>query len=262
MLVKGARLGLICDLQRNEYSHIPFELVDVLEQLKNRKISDVIELYSKEEKETVLEYLDWMVKNDWGMFTNNLEDIQKFIPINLEINSPFSVSNIILHINDSSKKHIDKLITEINSLNIPHCEIFIENMSNVSEIIKKLDSSVLRSIQLNFINPTDNCDVYEYEELCKLNYRISSIIVFNSKEEFRKELIFSEMIPLIFTSQKFNTKGCGIVQKEYFNSNVKNFVESMEHNSCLNRKMSVDFNGEIKNCPSMTENYGILMILN
>ena len=33
-------------------------------------------------------------------------------------------------------------------------------------------------------------------------------------------------------------------------------TESMNHNNCLHKKISVDKNGFIKNCPSMTESFG------
>lgn len=34
------------------------------------------------------------------------------------------------------------------------------------------------------------------------------------------------------------------------------FCESMQYNSCLNSKVSIDINGDIKNCPSMTKSFG------
>lgn len=51
-------------------------------------------------------------------------------------------------------------------------------------------------------------------------------------------------------------KHCGVVDSKYFYTNLKNFTESIHHNSCLNRKISIDINGDIKNCPSMPESYG------
>lgn len=34
------------------------------------------------------------------------------------------------------------------------------------------------------------------------------------------------------------------------------FAESKSYNSCLNRKISIDINGNIKNCPSMPQSFG------
>lgn len=53
-----------------------------------------------------------------------------------------------------------------------------------------------------------------------------------------------------------NEKHCGIINDEYFYSNIKLFSESQHHNTCLNKKIAIDKNGNIKNCPSMSENFG------
>jgi SPASM domain peptide maturase of grasp-with-spasm system len=41
-----------------------------------------------------------------------------------------------------------------------------------------------------------------------------------------------------------------------FSINIKAFSEALKYNTCLNRKISIDKAGEIKNCPSMPESYG------
>lgn len=49
---------------------------------------------------------------------------------------------------------------------------------------------------------------------------------------------------------------CGNISPNNFMQNLKMFSESQKYNTCLNRKISLDINGEIKNCPSMTKGYG------
>ena len=44
--------------------------------------------------------------------------------------------------------------------------------------------------------------------------------------------------------------------KTKFIINNKFYSESLNHNTCLNRKIAVDINGDIKNCPSMVKSYG------
>jgi SPASM domain peptide maturase of grasp-with-spasm system len=46
------------------------------------------------------------------------------------------------------------------------------------------------------------------------------------------------------------------VHPAYFVTSLSSFTEAMHHNSCLNRKLSVDRRGEIRNCPSMPRSYG------
>ena len=49
---------------------------------------------------------------------------------------------------------------------------------------------------------------------------------------------------------------CGVVDMEYFNFRLQHYTEAQHHNSCLNRKISIDPYGNIKNCPSMAGDYG------
>jgi SPASM domain peptide maturase of grasp-with-spasm system len=51
-------------------------------------------------------------------------------------------------------------------------------------------------------------------------------------------------------------KCCGLIRKAFFSLNIENIRESLHHNSCLNRKISIDAEGNIKNCPSMKESFG------
>jgi SPASM domain peptide maturase of grasp-with-spasm system len=49
---------------------------------------------------------------------------------------------------------------------------------------------------------------------------------------------------------------CGKIHPGYFVVDVETFAEGQRHNTCLNRKISVDARGEIRNCPSLARSYG------
>ena len=49
---------------------------------------------------------------------------------------------------------------------------------------------------------------------------------------------------------------CGVINTQNFVSNLNIFTESQQHNTCLNRKISIDKDGYIKNCPSMAHHFG------
>ena len=62
---------------------------------------------------------------------------------------------------------------------------------------------------------------------------------------------------ILFITEKITSeKHCGIVSPEYFSTNIKTFTEAKVANSCLNRKMGIDAEGNIKNCPTMQKSYG------
>jgi SPASM domain peptide maturase of grasp-with-spasm system len=51
---------------------------------------------------------------------------------------------------------------------------------------------------------------------------------------------------------------CGRIHPGYFAIDLETFAEGQRHNTCLNRKISIDARGEIKNCPSMARSFGNL----
>jgi len=52
-------------------------------------------------------------------------------------------------------------------------------------------------------------------------------------------------------SQILDHTFCGSISTNSFSVNTKMFSESQKRNSCLNKKIAIDVNGNIKNCPSM-----------
>jgi len=53
-----------------------------------------------------------------------------------------------------------------------------------------------------------------------------------------------------------SAKRCGRIGSDFFNINIKTFTEAHHHNTCLNRKISIDAEGNIRNCPSMPQSFG------
>src|SRR5690606_3566602 len=51
-------------------------------------------------------------------------------------------------------------------------------------------------------------------------------------------------------------KDYGQICKGNLYINIKNYTEAIHYNSCLNRKVSLDIYGNIKNCPSQRESFG------
>jgi SPASM domain peptide maturase of grasp-with-spasm system len=101
------------------------------------------------------------------------------------------------------------------------------------------------------------------KRLIKNNPKIKTIIV-HQTESSKVVQIFSEkergkMGNIIFTSKLIDSElHCGVIDQMAAKSlnNLESYIEGLEYNSCLNRKIGVDVNGEIKNCPSMKESFG------
>ena len=61
---------------------------------------------------------------------------------------------------------------------------------------------------------------------------------------------------VIFVKNSLSNVSCGKISPELFMINPVFYTASHFHNTCLSRKISVDFDGSIKNCPSMSQSFG------
>jgi SPASM domain peptide maturase of grasp-with-spasm system len=63
---------------------------------------------------------------------------------------------------------------------------------------------------------------------------------------------------ILFVKQEITSNThCGAISPMYFTfSNMRLFSEAKNFNSCLNRKVGIDVDGAIKNCPSLEPSYG------
>jgi SPASM domain peptide maturase of grasp-with-spasm system len=119
-----------------------------------------------------------------------------------------------------------------------------------------ISSSIIESVQ--FIIPYSN--ETEAQNIIQLIYkypRIRFVQMYNAPENNK---IYSNEIGSVTVitveNNMENHLSCGIVSRSYFSIATSTFTESQHHNTCLNRKISIDVNGNIKNCPSMSQSYG------
>ena len=64
-------------------------------------------------------------------------------------------------------------------------------------------------------------------------------------------------IALLYQRQTVRSASdCGYVSPDFFSVNVRAFTEALAFNSCLNRKVSIDAAGRIRNCPALPAAYG------
>jgi SPASM domain peptide maturase of grasp-with-spasm system len=85
---------------------------------------------------------------------------------------------------------------------------------------------------------------------------LNNIIITNYKTDKIIEY-YRGLSKIQFVTKKIeNNIHCGMIDSKYFTINKLLYSESQHHNTCLNRKISIDKDGNIKNCPSMAESFG------
>lgn len=86
----------------------------------------------------------------------------------------------------------------------------------------------------------------------------ANIIIHSASENYvlSHESLQSREVIFVKTEIQDETH-CGVIDPFYFSINLRTFSESLSYNNCLNRKISVDSDGFICNCPSLSGKYGL-----
>ena len=93
--------------------------------------------------------------------------------------------------------------------------------------------------------------------------RVKEICVYSCPEEavvkYNESKSDDKFINLYYTDQRIDSSNhCGYIYPTNFVIHNLHFFESQKFNNCLNKKISIDINGNIMNCPSMKTKYGTL----
>lgn len=253
--VKGITRSLLCDMQRpNNSNFIPNILYEILTELQGKSISQVKEHYHNKADDVIDEYFTFLLEKEFIFFTDNPDS---FPSLDLKWQSPYAITNAIID-SDEKSSHNWKLI--FDQLNALGCEaVLIRSYSildniELATILNASEGSRLKNIQL--ILKYDQQELDYFDDLVKKYRRLGYIIIHSSPfEKFTNVEMLQ--IPIHFTLEVIDSaRCCGVVQPDYFTQNIASFTEAQHHNSCLNRKITIDVNGEIKNCPSMTRTFG------
>lgn len=259
MIVDGANRSLICDLQRKNFEFIPKDLSIVIKEFDGKKISDIKTKYNNKFDSIIDEYFHFLYEREYVFFTSSPFLFPK---ISQQFHSPFQVSNALLDVNDKNEETINrvkKTIEEIDVLKCKNLELRFFVKFNLYEISKLLNSVCYKAGVLNSIGIYTHYENENNNNINSLfieNPRVNYIILYNSP--FCKiQQISEDGKYIIYTSEDImNEKKCGVISPQYFSLNIKSFTESQYHNTCLNRKISIDKDGNIKNCPSMAQSFG------
>lgn len=254
--VKGANRAIICDLQRNRYTFIPDDLHDVLESNDGKNLTEIKKNYDNKYDEIFDEYFDFLLENEFIFFTDYPDLFPK---MSLEWHEPAIINNAIIDV--LYDFNFVMIFDQLTSLQCKSIEIrffktvkigFIQMILYYLEKVK----SIITSVGF-IINSSDETEVTLLNDLIIKYPRVSYFIIGNHEENKFIQPVRQEMGYLYYTTEKIiSLNQCGLISKNSFAINTKLFTESQHHNTCLNKKISIDINGNIKNCPSMQKSFG------
>ncbi len=251
-LVDGHSRSIVYDLTRSSFNFIPNILYEILTTDFSLRIEEIVEKYGIQYQNIILEYFDFLEEKEYIFFTTDPNERLLFPPIDNKYESPYEITNVIIDYDDILHP-IEKIIKELEILGSVHLQLRFYS----SELLGKLNSIVsstlftrVKSIEL--ILPQNN--ILEIEHLIEKHHRIKTITLFAAETISHKKI---KQAKIFTTQQKIISESCcGQIQPSFFTINTPFFNESSHYNNCLNKKISIDTSGRIKNCPSMRFDFG------
>lgn len=253
--VKGKNRSLIFDIQRNNYVEIPNDLYEILVNHKGKTIEKINTFYKNQYNDIINDYFQILFENEFVFFTKKP---YLFPELDFEWFEPFELTHAIIDFGSYSHE-LEVILKQLSNLNCKFLEIRfyhdvdLEYLYYIDSVLEKIKSN---TIGVEFvIKKNKKYKLEEYDFFLQNNKRIYSITLNSSEDNFIQK--FQNNKRIIGTRINIESeKSCGIIKDDLFSINTKTFSESMHYNSCLNRKISIDQDGNIKNCPSMPQSFG------
>jgi len=253
--VLGKESSLIMDIQRNEYFEITNLMCKILiENLKRPTIYNLRKSYDFMYNDGIDAFFSYLFKNDLGFYTR---EPSNFIKINKEFKSPFSLLTSVISFNKKSNYSIKKVFSQLVDLGCQSIQLRLFGifdlalLKNILDLSKESRVAIIevyiesKDYELEFLKSImyNNLRVHLYIHSHKENKRIN---VFKDNKEYQITFIKKRINE--FEKEKFSI--------DLLTCNTKFYIEALNFNVGLNRKISIDSKGNIKNYISHNESFG------
>lgn len=255
ILIKGYRKSLLYDMFRHRSIVVSNFFCICHERYINIPVSHIANDDSFAERRGYLKMLDFFIKNDFGIL---VDDISTLPPFSMEYATPYLATNVIIetdsdHRPDCITPTIDLIVKEkIQALQInDYGHLTIEQLNQISEHLQR---SSIEAVHIY----THFSIYYTAKQIFLIlnNLRIRQVTFIGSphNKKFDDETAVNGQVS--FVTGSIDYSNCGNIGKQYFITNQPFFIEAHSCNTCLNRKVSIDIDGNIGNCPLMPHTFG------
>lgn len=249
--VKGSKYCVIQDNQRGKIVRIPSLLYEFMLQA-NRQPMEEIQAWPVY-REHLNEFIEFLIKEEYAFFTDTPE---RFRTVESGFEYPEMINNIIIDYSPRYEHQFDQIVQDIGELGCKHLQLrFFDNFTYIFlySALNKLLSTRLISIEV-ILKFQPGIHVEMINSIVEEFPLVRKFQVFNVEESYLK--ILRETGARFYNGTLFrkenihNEKSCGVIGEHTFSINLYSFALSQNYNNCLYKKIAVDTQGNIKNCPS------------
>jgi SPASM domain peptide maturase of grasp-with-spasm system len=252
--VKGVRRSTVCDLQRGGYHLIPNGLYEILTVHRHATLAEVRAAYGNQHDATIDAYYRFLEAHELGFWC---DDPDEFPDLDLRWERTEAVTNAIVDVDEGSEHDFAAIVAQLDDLGCRALQLrcfCALAPARVDAMLAAVAPSRLRSLEVMLRHApwmTDDA----LRGLAARHRRVTSLFVHSAPAP--RTLATPAGLDVHLRTERVDSHThCGQVHPAYFTVNIGTFTEGQRFNTCLNRKISVDARGDIRNCPSLPARYG------
>jgi len=251
IITVGKNRSIIIDTQRRSYYLVPNSLVNIFDE---RHIFDTSKIEDSTENIAIVEeYVSFLIENELCFYCDATL-VDNFPKMEIDTwDYPATITNAIVEIGQEGLMPLaESLLVLTNELLTRHIEFFFATTVDsiyLAQVLKMFDQLDLYSYNIIF-NLSDNAELEETLRLLSRHHKIHRSIIFNTP--FNKIISNDEngWGNIFLIDNAFSYTQCGVVDLNYMSIKLEHISESLNHNTCLNRKIFIGANGEVRSCPN------------
>ncbi len=254
--VMGATRNTLVDIQRGQFYFIPDALYEILTQHIHKSIDEIKLIYKNKFDDIIDDYFEFLIQKELIFFTKTPH---LYPSIDIQWKSPLYITNAIMDFDDATVINTKGVFTQLDELRCKSLQIrcFCDKpLEFWRELLKLMDGLTIMSVEFVVKYQLD----FEQKSIFDLCQEFARISIFTAHSAPFSDLIYgakSGIGHIYFIKEEIASQyHCGMILPDFFTVNISTFTEAHHHNSCLNRKISIDTDGNIKNCPSMSQSFG------
>ncbi len=176
-LVKGAKRGILCDVNRAVYTEIEHNLIDLLAILDSVSMEQIYEKFDVSEHLIIKEFIKFLLEKEWCFIT---DDKDRFPPIELDWESPRLITNSIIDVGDG-KFNYPKIVKAVSSLGaqVIQIRIYKGNGAKTVQLLEKMlfaSENVGRVGSIEIMMPYLNYDFF-LDDIAKIVNQYRSVVL-------------------------------------------------------------------------------------
>jgi SPASM domain peptide maturase of grasp-with-spasm system len=263
--VKGHAASAIYDLTRGRISTFPSEYYALLESFREHRLGELLDALSADDRPSFLEFLEFLFDNEYACMRN---DPGAFPAIPSGWDAPCVIQNAIIDV-DARHHDYGKLVAELDALGCQHLQLrsysLLFGVAELVALARLCHGTSIQTLQAILMHDPARSDD-DYAAVVTANPIVYSLILHSANDD-RKLVVdrgargssaVLSAVEISFSPKKLEShQDCGtITVGALLAPSTPTFTELHHFNGCLNRKVSVDASGQVRNCPAMAKSFG------